>query len=68
MAVDEKGGRRFVASRRPDRLYVLAPDTGKVSATPGARTGLFNPEGKRLFVAVPPPGEPGAGIRILRTN
>jgi hypothetical protein len=64
-----------------DRLYLVCgaghvdiasvthPDTGaqRVTTSPGARTGLFAPELKTLFVAVPARGGTAA-IWVLRTG
>lgn len=65
-----------------DRLYVVCgagyvevisashpdADTMRISTSRGARTGLFVPELKTLFVAVPARGSGTAAIRVLHTG
>jgi hypothetical protein len=49
------------AQNDPDHYMVLA----KVPTTAGARTGLFSPDLRRLFVAVPRRTNPTAEIRVF---
>jgi len=52
------------AQSDPDHYTELA----KVPTAAGARTGLFSGELRRLFVAVPHRGNPGAEIRVFDTG
>jgi DNA-binding beta-propeller fold protein YncE len=49
------------AQRDPDHYAVLA----RIPTAPGARTGLFSPDLRRLFVAVPHRANPAAEIRVF---
>ena len=41
---------------------------GKIETSPGARTSLFVPELRRLFVAVPHRGKQGAEVRVFEAE
>jgi hypothetical protein len=49
------------AQSDPDHYAVLA----KIPTAAGARTGLFSPDLRRLFVAVPHRANPSAEIRVF---